>query len=69
MFVRNSVSVDVKKYYCGDSLAQHLQSIGIPVFGREGGRNVFVVTESFKMALKNTPIYLKLVDNIYNGWR
>ena len=69
MFVRNSSSVDVTKYFCGDNLANHLQSIGIPLFGREGGKNVFVVTESFKLALKNTPIYLKIVDNLYNGWR
>lgn len=69
MFVRNSKSVDVDKYFCGDALSNHLQSIGIPLFGREDGRNVFVVTNSFKSALKTTPIYLKFVDNIYNGWR
>lgn len=65
MYVKNSEQVDIEKFYCGVVVAEYLiYKCGIPLFGKESGKFVFVMTDKFKEEWKNAPLYIKTMQKI-----
>lgn len=54
------------KFKCNKILADYLESHGIPLLGRnQDGYYYFAETDRLKDALKNAPLWRKLINSVF----
>jgi len=60
MYVKNSGDVNAKKAHCGKVAAKYFSGNGLPVFGKEDGKTIFLNTKKFEVLYKIAPLWVKL---------
>jgi len=59
MYVKDSDETKATKAHCGTMAARYFSKQGIPIFGHEDGKTVFLNTKKFEAVYKNAPIWVK----------